>query len=126
MSKNKLYNRSYFCKRLIESGFNILKLNIPYESEDARKWSIVVVNSKTCEYKHNILITCFKNEKTKEFSFKFQGKDLNAKGFTLNTLSMNIIIEILKRTFEKHEETVKVDNEQQETELILTDTIERE
>jgi hypothetical protein len=126
MSKNKLYNRSYFCKRLIENGFNILKLNVPYESEDSRKWTIVVINSKTCEYKHNIFITCFKDEQSKNFSFRFQGKELNAKGFTLNTLSMKIIIEILKRTFEKHEEIAKIDNEKKETELISEEFIERD
>ena len=70
MSKNKLYNQSYFCKRIVEEGFDVTRLNIKYEFDDLRKWSIIV-NKQQSEYKHNILITCFKNEETKEFSLKF-------------------------------------------------------
>ena len=94
MSKNKLYNQSYFCKRLVEQGFDIIRLNIPYAQDDLRKWTIVV-NKQQSEYKHNILITCFKNEENKEFSFKFQGQKFD--DFILPTLTMNLIIGILKK-----------------------------
>lgn len=94
MSKNKLYNQSYFCKRLVEQGFDIIRLNIPYAQDDLRKWTIVV-NKQQSEYKHNILITCFKNEETKDFSFKFQGQKFD--DFILPTLTMNLIIGILKK-----------------------------
>lgn len=94
MSKNKLYNLSYFCKRLVEEEFNIIKLPIPYEKDDLRKWTIVV-NAKQNSYKYNILITCFKDEVTKDFSFKFQGQ--NFEDFILPTLSMKLIIKILKK-----------------------------
>lgn len=97
MSKNKLYNQSYFCKRIIEEGFDVIRLNIPYESDDLRKWTIIVNKAKSI-YKHNILITCFKDEQTKEFSFKFQGQNLN--DFILPTLTMKLIINILKKTVE--------------------------
>lgn len=96
MSKNKLYTCSYFCKRLVEHGFDVQRLPIVYEVNDLRKWSIVV-NKTNDTYKKNILITCFKNEETKQFSFKFQGQ--LQKDFVLETLTMNMIIAILKRTF---------------------------
>lgn len=99
MSKNKLYNQSYFCKRIVEEGFDVTRLNIKYEVDDLRKWSIIV-NKQQSEYKHNILITCFKNEETKEFSFKFQGKTFD--DFMLPTLTMKIIIEILKKAMEEN------------------------
>ena len=43
--KNKLYCKGYFCSRLTDNGFAITKLNIPYEKDDLRRWSIIV-NSK--------------------------------------------------------------------------------
>ena len=99
--KNKLYCKGYFCSRLTDNGFSITKLNIPYEKDDLRKWSIVV-NSKNTEYKYNILITCFKDNITKEFCFKFQGQ--KKKEFILKTMSMEIIIKILKKTMTKNVE----------------------
>lgn len=106
MSKNKLYTCSYFSKRLVEEGFDVLKLNIPYEENDLRKWSIIVNKTKS-NYKMNILITCFKNEETKEFCFKFQGQ--RKKEFILETLTMTMIIAILKRTFESTDENITED-----------------
>jgi len=106
MSKNKLYTCSYFSKRLIEQGFDVLKLNIPYEENDLRKWSIVVNKSKA-DYKMNIVITCFKNEETKEFSFKFQGQ--RKQEFILETLTMTMIIAILKRAYESANENIVQD-----------------
>ena len=110
MAKNKLYTLSYFKKRIIEHGFDVTKLNIQYESNDLRKWTIVV-NKHKSNYKMNILITCFKNEKTKEFSFKFQGQ--RQKEFILETLTMNLIIEILKKAMESVESKEEKNNEQQ-------------
>ena len=98
MSKNKLYNKSYFCKRLVDEGFNVLRLKIPYEADDMRKWTIVVVNKQNCEYKRNVFITCFKNEETKEFTFKFQGQTFD--DFILPTLTMKLIIDILNKAME--------------------------
>jgi hypothetical protein len=108
MSRNKLYNQSYFCKRIIEEGFNIIRLNIPYAKDDLRKWTIVV-NKQHIEYKHNIVITCFKDEETKEFSFKFQGQKF--EDFILPTLSMKLIISILKKTTETSTITEGTEND---------------
>ena len=101
MEKNKLYTCSYFCKRIIEQGFDVIRLNIPYEKNDLRKWSIVV-NKKKASYKMNVMITCFKNEETKNFEFQFQGQ--RKKAFFLSTLTMNMIIDILKKAMESIDE----------------------
>jgi hypothetical protein len=100
MAKNKLYTKSYFKKRIVEQGFDVLDLKIPYEKNDLRKWSFVINKTKS-SYKMNIVITCFKDETTKEFCFKFQGQ--RKKEFILNTLTMNLIINILKKATEESE-----------------------
>lgn len=97
MSKNKLYNRSYFTKRLVESGFSVQKLNIIYQLDDIRKWSVIVNPSKQLKcYNFNVLVTCYKDDKTKEFYFKFQGQ--NKEDFCLKTKSMKLIIRIFQKT----------------------------
>lgn len=101
MSKNKLYTCSYFCKRIIESGFDVIRLSIPYEPDDQRKWTIVV-NKHGPYPKMNVIITCFKNDETKEFAFKFQGR--KKKEFLLETLTMNMIIGILTKAMEVEQE----------------------
>lgn len=106
MSKNKLYNQSYFVKRIIENGYFVTRLNIKFEKDDYRRW-MILVNSKKIKYRFNICITCFKNNN--EFSFKFQGQSM--RDFTLNTKSMSTILNILddvignaeKRSLEKYE-----------------------
>lgn len=97
MAKNKLYTKSYFKKRIVEEGFDVLDLKIPYEKNDLRKWTLVI-NKQKSNYKINIIITCFKNEETKEFCFKFQGQ--RKKEFILTTLTMKLIIDILKKATE--------------------------
>lgn len=93
MSKNKLYNQSYFIKRILDAGYNVFRLNIKFEKDDKRKW-MILVNSKRIQYKHNICITCFKgNENMDDFCFKFQGQSL--RDFSLSTKSMNTVIQIL-------------------------------
>lgn len=101
MSKNKLYTKSYFKKRIVEQGFDVTDLKIQYEVNDLRKWTIVV-NKQKAKYKMNIIITCFKDETTKNFCFKFQGQ--RKKEFILETLSMNLIIDILKKATAEVEE----------------------
>ena len=96
MAKNKLYNLSYFSKRLIDAGFNVNKIVPSYEADDPRKWTLLVINLKNNQYKFNILITCYKNETTKQFSFLFQGQQ--PREFTYKTLSMILIINLLKET----------------------------
>jgi hypothetical protein len=90
MSKNKLYNQSYFVKRILDAGYSVTRLNIKFETDDNRRW-MILINSKRIKYQHNICVTCFKTKE--EFSFKFQGQAI--RDFILNTKSMNTIIEIL-------------------------------
>jgi len=100
MSKNKLYNQSYFVKRILDAGFFVTRLNVKFEEDDDRKW-MVLVNSKKIQYRPNICITCFKNDETKEYVFKFQGQ--TTRDFTLKTLSMNTIIDILNNVIGEKE-----------------------
>jgi hypothetical protein len=109
MSKNKLYNLSYFSKRLIEAGFNINRIVSAYENDDPRKWTILVVNSKTNSYKFNIMITCFKNEKTKEFSFILQGQQ--PRELTYKTLSMVLITKLLTETMRPSENELIINSD---------------
>ena len=98
MSKNKLYNQSYFVKRLLDAGFFVKRLGIRFEDDDFRRW-VIVVNDKDSTYNFNIFITCFKyieNDELK-FTFKFQGQ--KEQEFILSTKSMNTIISILRDTF---------------------------
>ena len=108
MPKNKLYNQSYFVKRLLDAGFDVRRLHIQFENDDIRKW-MIIVNSRFTEYKNNICITCFKKN-SNEFSFKMQGQ--GERDFTLKTKSMTSIIEILKSTFDNSESVERNDNEQ--------------
>lgn len=98
MPNNKLYNQSYFVKRLLDAGFYVTRLNIKFEENDFRKW-MILVNDRENPYRFNICITCFKYyEKDQlKFTFKFQGQKEN--DFILSTKSMNTIIEILRDSF---------------------------
>ena len=110
MAKNKLYNQSYFVKRLIESGFDVKRLNIKFEDDDYRRW-IILVNSRDTSYKYNICITCFKyiENDEKKFSFKFQGQ--KETDFIFKTMSMNTIISILNSTFKNSKDLEEEINE---------------
>ena len=95
MAKNKLYNRSYFSKRLAESGFNVQRLNVNYQENDVRRWTVCVNPNKqqNC-YNFNVLVTCYKDDE--EFYFKFQGQ--TKEDFCLKTKSMKLIIRIFQKT----------------------------
>lgn len=107
MSRNKLYNRSYFSKRLIQSGFEVTKLNIQYQKDDYRKWTIVVNPSNKMEcYKFNVFVTCYKDDETKDYQFKIQGQ--NIEDFCLKTKSMKLIIKIFQKTVELFDPNISV------------------
>jgi hypothetical protein len=103
MPKNKLYNQSYFVKRLLDAGFFVKRLGIVFEEDDFRKW-MIIVNDKNSNYNYNICITCFKyiENDTLKYTFKFQGQ--KEQEFILSTKSMNTIISILKDTFDERNE----------------------
>ena len=107
MSKNKLYNRSYFSKRLIQSGFEVTKLDINYQKDDYRKWTIVVNPSTRMKCnRFNTLVTCYKDDETKEYQFKFQGQ--NIEDFTLKTKSMKLIIKIFQKTVQLFDPNIAI------------------
>lgn len=81
--KNKLYTKSYFIKRLIESGLFVKKI-IDYTEKDIRKWTILIDPGNK-----NLLITCIKHDKD-NFYFLLQIQEVNMK---LYTKSMEVIIE---------------------------------
>ena len=107
MSKNKLYNQSYFVKRLLDAGFDVKRLNIHFENDDSRKW-MILVNDRNNSYKFNICITCFKYYENNElkFTFKFQGQ--KETDFIFKTMSMNTIISILNSTFKNSKDLNEV------------------
>ena len=100
MAKNKLYNQSYFIKRILEAGYSVTKLNVKFEHDDPRRW-MILINSRKISYKFNICVTCFKNSETGEFAFKLQGQSF--RDFFLNTMSMTTIINILDDVIKEKE-----------------------
>jgi hypothetical protein len=106
MPRNKLYNQSYFVKRIVECGYDVTRFNVKFEPDDSRRW-MILVNSKTLKYKFNICITCFKVND--EFTFKFQGQ--STRDFTLNTKSMTTILNILDDVIGKAERKETENNE---------------
>jgi hypothetical protein len=106
MPRNKLYNQSYFIKRIVECGYDVTRLNVKFETDDSRRW-MILVNSKILKYKFNICITCFKVND--EFMFKFQGQ--STRDFTLNTKSMTTILNILDDVIGKAERKENETNE---------------
>lgn len=61
MSNSKINTKSYFIKRLRDSGYTVDKLSFEYAEGDNRKWSVVVDNG--CA---TLIITC-----TKDGTFHF-------------------------------------------------------
>lgn len=114
MSKNKLYNQSYFVKRMLDAGFYVTRLNIKFEKDDCRRW-MILINSKNISYKHNICITCFKKYKNDEFMFKIQGqgnRDIEIHTFSMKTIIniLNITIKSTEKNYIKLEENEELDN----------------
>ena len=108
MSKNKLYNQSYFVKRLLDAGFFVKRLNIKFENDDQRKW-MILVNDKNNPYQFNICITCFKYYENDElkYTFKFQGQ--KEADFIFKTMTMNTIISILNSTFRSSKDLIEAE-----------------
>ena len=115
MPKNKLYNQSYFVKRILDAGFFVTRLNVRFESDDSRKW-MILVNSKKIPYRSNICITCFRDANDGTFSFKFQGA--RDRDFMLNTMSMGTIIEILNGVIGEKEVQYLIEKTKEEAENV--------
>ena len=98
MSNNKLYTRSYFCKRLKESTINHSEV-IVYENESSRKWTLLIFPTK-----HNILCTCHKEGE--DFWFRFETSE--NQNLIVKTKSMKVIIDFLKNLESKRDKIPNV------------------
>lgn len=86
MSNSKIHTRSYFIKRLRDSGYTVDKLNFEYSDDDNRKWSVILDNG--CS---SVIITCMKNG-----SFRFyDGDSFVDNHISIVTDSIEVIVTYL-------------------------------
>ena len=93
--RNNLYTLSYFRKRLKDAGINAKILIENYSEQDIRYWTICISEEL------NIICTCFKyldEDDNQIVKFHFSdGNQLFVFDKTIQTESMNVIIEILSK-----------------------------
>jgi hypothetical protein len=87
--KNSIKTPSYFCKRLKDSGFIVLKIFQGYSQNDPRRWTVLVDPGHASVY-----ITCYTN---KEFAgdvmFEFSdGGQLFPHNWSIKTDSIEVIV----------------------------------
>lgn len=80
---NKITTKSYFIKRLRDSGYLVDKLNLEYHPDDNRRWSVLLDNRLS-----SILIT---NYKDNTFSF-YDGDRFVSSNFRLSTDSIEVVV----------------------------------
>ena len=86
MSNSKIHTRSYFIKRLRDSGYTVDKLNFEYNQEDQRKWSVILDNGHS-----SVIITCLKDG-----SYRFYDGLAFVNNFvSLNTDSIEVLVTYL-------------------------------
>ena len=103
MSKNRLYTRSYFIKRLVDSKIKCIPLINTFSEDDIRKWSVLVLPST-----YNILCTCYKKTMD-EYWFKFDTE--KKSNMQVKTQSMNVIIEFIQHYIEENAKTdINIEN----------------
>lgn len=85
-SKNKLYTKSYFIKRLVDKKFYVEKIIDQYPKYDKRYWTILVNPSRD-----NFLITCIRNGNKTQFRIFAK----NDTSILVETESMEVIIATL-------------------------------
>lgn len=91
-TKNSIYTKGYFVKRLIEFGYWVTRVVDRFPDDDNRYWTVVVR-----EAEGNIaIITCVKPEND-HFYFRISGP--NDSNIKLETLSMNIVAETIENLF---------------------------
>lgn len=81
--KNRLYTKSYFVKRLRESGFKVQVVFDKYNPSGHRYWTIVVDPGRK-----DVMITCFKKN-SDDYSFTVQTEHIS--NYSLITQSMDVI-----------------------------------
>lgn len=80
---NKIKTRSYFIKRLRDCGYTVDKVDIEYEKEDPRKWSIIIDNAVS-----SVMVTC-NSDSTFQF---YDGERYFPTNIRLSTDSIEIIV----------------------------------
>ena len=91
MTKNNLYTKSYFIKRLIETGYFVYRVVDRFDDSDIRYWMVYVRDRSN----RIVVITCVKPDN--DFYFRINGP--NDSNIKLETLSMNVVIETIERLF---------------------------
>ena len=87
--KNSIKTPSYFCKRLKDNGFIVLKMFQGYAKEDPRRWTVLINPGES-----SVFITCYHN---KDFAghimFEFDdGGRRFPKNWSLKTESIEVVI----------------------------------
>lgn len=92
-TKNSIYTKGYFIKRLIEFRYFVYRVVDRYPDDDDRYWTVYVRNAEG-----NIaIITCVK-QSAEQFYFRISGP--NDSNIKLETLSMNIVAETIENLFD--------------------------
>lgn len=92
MSKNNLYTKSYFKKRIKSKGFCVLKTIIPKDNFSNIYWTMIIERNKKI-----ITINC--NRILRKTIFELKIKDNNT--IKISTQSMEVMIERLMKLTEK-------------------------
>lgn len=96
---NKLTNQGYFVSRLKNSGYSILRLDVPYSDIDPRAWTIIINPGSA-----NIFCTCYVNANKDSIKESFFGDnyfELHDGGqylpskFKLSTSSIEVVVTYL-------------------------------
>lgn len=91
-TKNQIYTKGYFIKRLIEAGYFVYRVVDRYPDADDRYWTVYIRDADG-----NIaIITCVKPS-IDHFYFRISGP--NDSNIKLETLSMNIVAETVENLF---------------------------
>lgn len=87
--KNSIKTPSYFCKRLRDNGFIVLKVFQGFSQKDPRRWTVLINPGEA-----SIFITCYTNKDfAGEVMFEFNDGGINfPKNWSLKTDSIEVIV----------------------------------
>ena len=85
MPNNKLYTRSYFCKRLKDADIPNREL-VTYRDEPSRRWTVLIYPGT-----RDILCTCHKNDQ--EYWFRLE--TASNSNLVVKTQSMKVVIDLI-------------------------------
>jgi hypothetical protein len=90
--KNTIKTPAYFCKRLRDNGFIVLKIFNGYGIQDPRRWTVLVDPGRSSTF-----ITCFTNKNFNgDVMFEINDGGIRLpKNFILKTESIEVVISYL-------------------------------